>query len=170
MKEDPVTPSSPDDGNQITEISKMFTDPHSKFSRTQTFDESGPGDDKRGTSKWGSEASPLMKESKGVVESEETRRSSLFSGRSARKKSQVQMDLARLKIKKIEVNDSDSIESSEGSIGVIYEKDGEDGSDIGSPSPYKRVAENGKMAPRKRVSDKRGTQKLSVNFGYTYID
>lgn len=165
MKEDPVTPSSDDDGNQIQEITKLFTDPNSKFSRTQTFDGFGPGVDKRGTAKWGTEVSPLMKESKGVVESKDIRRSSLISGRSAKRKSQVQMDLARLKIKKTEVSDSDSIVSSEDSIGVIYEKEGEDGSEIGSPSPYKRGAENGKMAPRNRVSGKRGTQPLSVNVG-----
>jgi hypothetical protein len=165
MKEDQVTLSSGDDGNQIQEITKLFTDPNSKFSRKQTFDEFGPGVDKRGTAKWGSEVSPLMKESKGVVESENIRPSSLISGGSARKKSKVQMDLARLKIKKTEVTDSDSIVSSEESIGVIYEKEGEDGSEIGTPSPYKRGAENGKMSPRKKVSGKRVTQPLSVNVG-----
>jgi hypothetical protein len=165
MKEDPVTPSSGDDGNQIQEITKLFTDPNSKFSRNQTFDWSDPGVDKRGTAKWGSDVSPLMKESKGVVESEIIRRSSLISGGSAGKKSKVQMDLARLKIKKTEVTDSDGIVSSEESIGVIYEKEGEDGSEIGSPSPNKRGAENGKMSPRKKVSSKRGTQPLGVNLG-----
>ena len=172
------TPSSPDDGNQIEEITKMFTDPYTKFSRTQTFNSSGPNPDKRGVLKKRSDLSPDntgIKENKQILESEETRRVSIFSGRSAKgqspKRTQVQMDLARLKMKKTEVAASDSMENSPVSIEVISEKDGEDGSDVPSQSQHKsRIKGDGKTAARKRASSKRGTLGLSVNVGYTYKD